>query len=204
MSLDKLRQVAVQNLDMTLIEQLHDYSPYDSTEAAHLDRVMQFLQHAAHPFHRETLEGHMTASAIVVNPTYSQIVLLHHRKLDRWLQPGGHCDGNPNSLAVALQEVWEETGLVATAVNDQIFDIDVHPIPARGTVPAHWHYDIRYLLVADDSEPLQRSEREAIALQWIPFTQLAQVAPEASFRRVEAKVAAYRNANGFKQDKREV
>jgi 8-oxo-dGTP pyrophosphatase MutT (NUDIX family) len=181
---------------MSLIEQLQNYSPYDPTETAHLNRVITFLQQTEHPFHRETLEGHITSSAIVMNVAYSQILLLHHRKLGGWVQPGGHCDGNSNTLSVALQEVHEETGLTSMIpVSETVFDLDVHRIPPRGDVLEHWHYDIRYLLVADDQEPLQKSEREAIALQWVPLTQLTQFNPDESLQRIKQKLSSRSSPN---------
>lgn len=174
---------------MTLVQQLQSYIPHDSLEAAHLERIVTFLQHTPRPFHRETLEGHITGSAIVVDPTFDQLLLLHHRQLDRWLQPGGHCDGNSNPLAVAMTEVWEETGLTAVIpVCETIFDIDVHRIPEKANVAAHWHYDIRYLFATNDRNPLQKSEREAIDLKWFPLSQLYQINPDESLRRVKAKL----------------
>lgn len=174
---------------MSLLNSLQSYLPYDANEAAYLQQVIAFLQQTAQPFHRETLAGHITGSAIVINPHHTHILLLHHRQLGRWLQPGGHCDGNPDPLAVAIKEVQEETGLMTTPTTEQIFDIDVHLIPAKAKVPAHWHYDIRYLLMADDRVLLEKSEREIIDLQWILIEQALEVAPEESFRRVQAKLA---------------
>jgi 8-oxo-dGTP pyrophosphatase MutT (NUDIX family) len=174
---------------MTLFEQLQSYIPYDSTESAHLEKTLDFLQQTLEPFYRETLAGHITGSAIVVNPTHHHILLLHHRQLDRWLQPGGHCDGDPDTLAVAMREVREETGLTtARPVDRAVFDIDVHRIPTKKQVPEHWHYDIRYLLVADDREVLQKAEREAIALKWIPLSQLTQLTTDESLHRVLEKL----------------
>lgn len=156
-----------ERLTMNLIKQLRSHVPHDITEANHLERILAFLQSTPRPFHRETLAGHMTGSAIVVDSACRQILLLHHRKLDRWLQPGGHCDGNPNPLAVAMTEVKEETGLtVVLPASEVIFDVDVHQIPTRGNVPEHWHYDIRYLFVTDERKALRKSEREAIDLRW--------------------------------------
>jgi 8-oxo-dGTP pyrophosphatase MutT (NUDIX family) len=172
-----------------LLIQLQRYIPYNTTESNHLDRICSFLQNTTKPFHRETLEGHITGSAIVVDSTYQHILLLHHRKLDRWLQPGGHCDGNPDPLAVAMQEVKEETGLsTVISVNQTVFDIDVHRIPLKGIVPEHWHYDIRYLFVADPEEDFQHSEQEVIALQWFPLDQLDIVVSDESLHRVREKL----------------
>ena len=178
---------------MDLIQQLQSHIPHDPTEASHLERIIDFLQQTPCPFHRETLEGHITGSAIVINPTAQRILLLHHRKLDRWLQPGGHCDGDPNPLAVAIREVEEETGLTSPIpISETIFDVDVHRIPTKGNIPEHWHYDIRYLFTADDQKMLQKSEREAIDLRWFTLTELDQVNPDESLSRVREKLC---NAN---------
>lgn len=178
---------------MDLIQQLQSHIPHDPTEASHLERIIDFLQQTPCPFHRETLEGHITGSAIVINPTAQRILLLHHRKLDRWLQPGGHCDGDPNPLAVAIREVEEETGLTSPIpISETIFDVDVHRIPTKGNIPEHWHYDIRYLFTADDQKMLQKSEREAIDLRWFTLTELDQVKPDESLSRVREKLC---NAN---------
>jgi 8-oxo-dGTP pyrophosphatase MutT (NUDIX family) len=174
--------------DLSLLNQLQTYKPWDTAEADFIQRIQSFLTTTPQPFHRETLEGHITASAFVVNSACDRLLLIHHRKLDRWLQPGGHCDGNPDTLAIALQEAQEETGVVAIPSSAEIFDIDIHAIPSKGNVPEHWHYDVRYLLVADDQESLQHSEREAIAIAWVLIADLAKVNPEESFYRVQAKL----------------
>jgi 8-oxo-dGTP pyrophosphatase MutT (NUDIX family) len=83
-----------------------------------------------------------------------KILLIHHRKLNKWLQPGGHCDGDTDTLAVAIKEVEEETGVVIKPNDQVIIDLDIHRIPERKGIPAHDHYDVRYLLEADSSLPL--------------------------------------------------
>lgn len=174
---------------MALMTQLQFYRPHNATEIEHWKRTIAFLETTPCPFHRETLEGHITGSAIVVNPTADRILLLHHRQLNRWLQPGEHCDGNPDALTVAIQETQEETGLTAiTPVSESIFDIDVHRIPAKGGVPEHWHYDIRYLLRASETEAFNQSEREVISIQWFPIRQLTQTTFDSSFQRVQEKL----------------
>lgn len=120
-------------------------------------------------YQRERLEGHFTASAWIVNKRRTHTLLTLHRKLGRWLQLGGHADGNENLLEVALKEAEEESGLKSLQLVDfTIFDIDKHIIPQRPHVPEHFHYDVRYLLEADINEPLQVSD-ESISLAWITF-----------------------------------
>ena len=120
-------------------------------------------------FKRERLEGHFTASSWIVNKKRTHTLLTLHRKLGRWLQLGGHADGNENLVEVALQEAEEESGLTSLKlVEVSIFDIDKHIIPERPHVLEHFHFDVRYLLEADINEPLKISD-ESISLAWIAF-----------------------------------
>lgn len=115
--------------------------------------------------HRGCLAGHLTGSALVVDAEAGRTLLLHHRKLDRWLQPGGHADGDGNLAAVALKEATEETGIDGLAVVTPAIDIDVHTIPARPGEPEHLHLDVRYLVLAPPGATADHNE-EAIAARW--------------------------------------
>lgn len=117
-------------------------------------------------FLRERLAGHFTGSAWLVSADGQRALLMHHRKLDRWLQPGGHADGDTDLAAVALKEAQEESGLPALRLEDGvIFDLDRHWIPARGEVPGHWHFDVRYVVRNVGSEVFQLNP-ESLALAW--------------------------------------
>lgn len=152
----------------TLKNQLEVYrTPYEE-EAAFID---DFIELSLDPlaFKRERLEGHFTASSWIVNKKRTHTLLTLHRKLGRWLQLGGHADGNENLLEVALKEAEEESGLTSLKlVEESIFDIDKHIIPQRSHVPEHFHFDVRYLIEADINEPLKMSD-ESISLAWIAF-----------------------------------
>src|SRR5690606_4276880 len=113
----------------------------------------------------ERLEGHFTASAWLVDRTGSRTLLTHHRKLGRWLQPGGHADGDRDLARVALREAQEESGLHGLRVEPAIFDLDRHWIPEHRGVPGHWHYDVRYVVRAGDDEDFVVGE-ESLALAW--------------------------------------
>lgn len=117
------------------------------------------------PFRRERLAGHFTASAWLVDAAGRRLLMTHHRKLDRWLQLGGHADGDRDLAAVALREAEEESGLVGLVVLPEIFDLDRHWIPERGEVPGHWHYDVRYIVRATGSDDFAVSD-ESHALAW--------------------------------------
>src|SRR5437899_1557771 len=106
-----------------------------------------FLDLLHHPraYHRDHLPGHITGSSWIVNEDFTKVLLILHAKLGRWLQPGGHADGDEHVLNVAMREAEEETGLSKlTLLGPGIFDLDVHPIPARKDFAAHDHYDVRF------------------------------------------------------------
>lgn len=112
--------------------------------------------------------GHFTGSAFVVSADGKRTLLLHHAKLGRWLQPGGHADGQLDLVAVALREAQEETGLAGLVVEPAIFDLDRHTIPARGTEPEHLHWDVRYVVrCSGDETPVINDESRAFAWRLI-------------------------------------
>ncbi|MEP7042683.1 MAG: NUDIX hydrolase [Dokdonella sp.] len=141
---------------------------------------------------RERSEGHLTGSAWLVSADGERVLLTHHRKLDRWLQLGGHADGDADLARVALREAEEESGLTDLVVEAAIFDLDRHQIPARGDVAAHWHYDVRYVVRASMCENFRVSE-ESHALAWRRITDLATDATaDASMQRMARKWIARR------------
>jgi len=171
---------------MSLRESLCGYAkqyPDDSQVIA----CITFLDAAVHPFDREHVEGHFTGSAWLVSADGERVLLTHHRKLNRWLQLGGHADGDADLARVALREAEEESGLTDLVVENTIFDMDRHRIPARTNEPEHWHYDVRYVVRAMGSEAFVISE-ESLALAWKPIRELAND-PHAdeSLRRMACK-----------------
>ena len=150
-------------------------------------RFHDWLRGEPRPFHRETLAGHFTGSAWLVSADGERVLLMHHRKLQRWLQLGGHADGEADLSSVALREAEEESGLVDLEVLPDIFDVDLHRIPARRDEPEHWHYDVRYVVIARGSEAFTVNE-ESLALAWRPVAELAaDPAADPSLRRMAAK-----------------
>lgn len=134
------------------------------------------------PFTRERLAGHFTGSAWLVSADGKRALLTHHRKLQRWLQLGGHADGDHDLAAVALREAEEESGLPGLSLaSSAIFDLDRHWIPERKEVPGHWHYDVRYVVVAGEDEQFVVSE-ESLELAWRPVAEIASEEDESMQR----------------------
>jgi len=157
-----------------LRERLHsDLQTFAATHPEMALVASGFLRLLADPaaFLRERLAGHFTGSAWLVSADGARVLLMHHRKLDRWLQPGGHADGDADLAAVALREAEEETGLRDLHVESGIFDIDAHRIPARGDVPEHTHYDVRYVIRTHGSE-VPQGNAESLALAWVDIAAL--------------------------------
>ena len=121
---------------------------------------------------RTCVPGHFTGSAWVVSSNGERALLMHHRKLDIWVQPGGHADGNGDLAAVALREAEEETGLRGLHIEGGVFDLDRHLIPARKADPAHFHYDVRFVVRAGADEGFVVNE-ESHALAWISVREIA-------------------------------
>jgi 8-oxo-dGTP pyrophosphatase MutT (NUDIX family) len=175
-----------------LLGELAVYRPADARERAMVDELAAFMRAHADCFERGLSVGHVTASAWVVDEGGTHALLTHHRKLGRWLQLGGHADGDDDVRRVALREAREETGLSAIRFADKaIYDVDVHAIPARGGEPAHKHYDVRFAFVAERSEPTIVSD-ESHELAWVPITALsarfdAPVQVDESVRRLARK-----------------
>lgn len=147
---------------------------------------------AAHPdcFERTCVPGHVTGSAWVVSHDRTQFLLTHHRKLGRWLQVGGHSDGDPDTAAVALREATEESGIAGLVLaTPEPLDLDAHEIPARGDEPAHVHYDVRFLIVAPSGATIAISE-ESLDLRWFPADAPLAVASDESVARLMRKARA--------------
>ena len=156
-------------------------------EAAESRRFVALLRDMADPFVRDRLDGHFTASSWLVSADGRRALLTHHRKLDRWLQPGGHADGDRDLARVALREATEESGLTGLRVEGGIFDLDRHWIPERRDVPGHWHHDVRYVVRAGTDEAFVVGE-ESHDLAWLDVEAIAaDEAMDPSLRRMARK-----------------
>lgn len=136
------------------------------------------------PFTRSREQGHFTGSAWLVSRDGQRVLLTHHRKLDRWLQLGGHADGDTRLDRVALREAGEESGLSGLQVDSEIFDLDIHWIPERADVPGHWHYDVRHVVRATCDESFVVSD-ESHDLAWRDIAAMAvDLGCDESLRRM--------------------
>lgn len=166
---------------------LADYRARWPEEAAVVDAFLSLLAEPGDAFVRERLAGHFTASAWLVSADGTRALLTHHRKLDRWLQPGGHADGDRDVARVALKEAQEESGLRGLRLLPGLFDIDRHWIPEHKGVPAHWHYDARFVVRAGEDEGFVVSD-ESHALAWRAVRDIAaDGTADASVRRMACK-----------------
>jgi ADP-ribose pyrophosphatase YjhB (NUDIX family) len=172
-----------------LMELLHRHQPTDPYEESMRQRMIEFVSRNAECLSQSLREGHITASAWVVDAAKTRVLLTWHKKLNRWLQLGGHVNTGETVLKAARREACEESGLRSVLpLSAEIFDIDIHSIPARGDEPAHLHYDVRFLFVADAAEPLVASE-ESNRVAWIQLAELESASAEPSLLRMRAKTA---------------
>ena len=171
-----------------LLALLAAHCPADVDERLARERMTEFVR--AHPdcFDRGLAEGHITGSAWVTSRASDRVVLVSHAKLRRWLQPGGHADGESDVARVALREACEETGLRSLVLaSPSIYDVDIHEIPERGAERRHFHYDVRFRFFADpDEAPL--ASAESTAVRWLELGEARRLAPERSVLRMIEKM----------------
>lgn len=188
-----------------LLIALEHYASCHPDEGEMVTRFQRFVE--AHPrcFERSLASpGHVTGSAWIVDPAGEAVLLTHHRKLDLWIQLGGHADGDPDVLAVARREGLEESGLRSLEVIDPgaapkassdaampvPFDVDIHEIPARRDEPAHFHFDVRYAFRAGSRDVIASDESHALA--WVPLPELHRYTSDVSVARMADKWLARR------------
>lgn len=174
----------------SLIRALEQYQTSYKEEMDFISSFLFLLEHKD-AYQRTHLPGHITGSAWIVDSHREFVLLTHHAKLNKWLQPGGHADGDEHVLNVALREAVEETGVENfTLLHQGIFDIDIHPIPARKDFGSHDHYDIRFLFEADKKDALIITE-ESHDLAWIALKDLSSYNDSTSLKRMADKVLLF-------------
>lgn len=158
-------------------------------------QVLSLLdQHGARLAHRATAPGHLTGSTLVIDHQLSKVVVLLHRKLRRWLQPGGHADGDTNLATVALREASEETGLAGLRVLLPAVDLDVHAVDHGDQLGEHLHLDLRFVVLAPPGAELL-GNHESLDLRWVTLAELEVIADEDGIIRLaRAGMAAAREA----------
>ncbi len=170
-----------------LLRLLLAYSPSAAEELACKQEMLDFLQKEKNCFERSLKTGHFTASSWLINKANTKVLLMHHAKLDIWCQLGGHCDGETNVLSVALKEAKEESGIqTILPLSKDIYDIDIHLIPANHKDEAHKHYDIRFLLQTTGDEEVV-ANHESKALVWFDKGEKNLPTKERSILRMHEK-----------------
>src|SRR6187551_1192894 len=175
-------------------KQLHGYRAANAAEAAFVARMLELSQAPGAAERLHFAPGHFTASAFVLSPDRRDLVLIHHKKLGIWVQPGGHVEPTDDDLiGAARREVLEEVGLgelepIVSAEGGLVFDVDIHLIPARKADPAHEHFDVRFAFVSRTRE-LVHSE-EVTDLRWVPLSEVEQMGTDESVLRAVKKLRA--------------
>ena len=175
-------------------EQLSGYRPANATEATFVERMLELSRAEGACERVHFAPGHFTASAFVLSPDRRDLVLIHHKKLGIWVQPGGHVEPSDDDLiGAARREVAEEVGLsdlepLANPDGGAVFDVDIHLIPARKADPAHEHFDVRFAFVAKTRELVHSDE--VADLRWVPLSEVEQMGTDESVLRAVNKLRA--------------
>lgn len=168
------------------------HTPLDEKEKSDVNDLLEFISRYPNPFDRTISEGHITGSGVVISWNGDKVLLLHHKKLKRWQQPGGHAEvGEETGETVALREAKEETGiegLLPHPVFEGMLHLDKHRIPEFGKEPAHFHYDLRYILVAPPGVHIKRQIEETNDLRWFSFDELESLNLDSTLLQLLNKV----------------
>ena len=169
---------------LTLIATLEQYEPWNAVEAAHYQAILSLLSTYPAPFDRQSwIPGHITASTWILAEDTGQVALIYHRAAQRWLQPGGHPEaGEQDGLTTALREAKEELGLEIERSRANLFDLDVHSIPATANQPSHQHFDLRYLCWVPH-QPLTFAS-DATDARWFTVAELETIGLTENMKRL--------------------
>lgn len=168
-----------------LYTQLLTYAARHPERREVAERMLRFVAETPDCFERSHAAGHITGSAWLLSPCGGKALLTLHRKLGLWLQPGGHADGDADTLRVALREAQEESGIPGIRpLSREIYDVDIHRIPPHpaGGTPEHLHYDVRYLLQAPHERYALSAESTALA--WYSAAELTRLGVDDSVLRL--------------------
>ncbi len=177
-----------------LLAELRIYQPWNEQEGQDRDEIIRQIENAPDIFTRENRNAHMTASAWIVNPARTRILMVYHNLYDSWSWCGGHADGETDLLQVALREAREETGIVhPCAVSENIFSLEILTVDGHEKkgryVSSHLHLNLTYLLEADETENLRTKPDENSNVAWFLLDEAVKVSSEPWFRaRIYSKL----------------
>ena len=174
---------AMQNLKQ-LLKSYIQKNPYEVNAI----KMLNFFDNHDGCFEKDNLPGHFTGSAWVISPDKNKILMTHHKKLNMWLQLGGHADGEKDLKLVAIKEAKEESGFNNFSIlSEEIFDLDIHKIESINEEPEHLHYDVRFLLEADPNEQDIIISEESHDVKWIHLDDVLEYNSEGSISRMVEK-----------------
>ena len=163
---------------MNLKEQIKEYIPYDEQEEKDKEQILEFMDVFEDVLTRNNKIGHFSSSAFVVNKERTKMVVVYHNIYDGWVYPGGHADGEEDLLKVAVREIEEEIGLKPKVIDNTFFALQSFGIKGHRKhgkyVSAHMHFDVIYLMEADDTIPLIYREEESKGAKWIPIEEATE------------------------------
>ena len=193
---------------MTLMEQLSAYIPYNEQEARDRALLLECLRREPDVMTRQNPLAHFTASAWIVNPTRTRVLMVYHNIYHSWSWLGGHADGESDLLAVALREAREESGIrSARPISEDIFSLEALTVDGhekRGAyVSSHLHLNVTYLLIADDTDALTVKPDENSGVKWFTPDGAVQASSEKWFRehiynKLNEKMQQFHRENGRK------
>jgi 8-oxo-dGTP pyrophosphatase MutT (NUDIX family) len=171
-----------------LLTLLQNYEPFFEKEKIFKKEMIHFIENNKDFCTKNNTKGHITGSAWVIDNTQKNALLIHHKKLNKWLQMGGHIENQDITIFdTALREAKEESGITNFIIKEEIFDIDIHTIPQKNEVPEHLHYDIRILLICNETNFEHLQKEEINAIQWFSIEDLLQSENE-SIQRMAQKI----------------
>ena len=160
-------------------------------------RTESFVRETQNCTSRSHLQGHMTSSAFILDQSYTHILLSYHRKLQKWVQLGGHAEEEFDLSLTSIREAKEESGLDHFSLipfksyKNMPFDLDIHLIPERKEAPEHFHYDFRFLLITQDPPESIKISSESLDLRWVPLSEISSYSDEDSILRPIKKIIDY-------------
>ena len=173
--------------EFEIFKSLENYFQVNKQETS-FEKIIKGIKYSGiELFKRNCYPYHFTASAWIVDKERNHTLLIFHKNLQMWIQPGGHADGETNLSKVALKEAQEETGLKSACLtNERVFDFDITPIPAFKNIPAHSHLDARFVIEADIKEPITESE-EILGAKWFPINNISDKINDEGVLRMAQK-----------------